>query len=474
MTVIVPERKVWSRQPQNALELKPEYSNLFTSLSVLSLPPRLGYDSAKNKFLPFTKSGSVTDSNPTAFGIGPKAGGTTSDYYSRTVSVTPQAMWMIAVFVPTVVDTNGKYSYALGSNAASAGAFIGITSGTGTQSNVQCTFRGLDGGAVISKVGPVPVVGKMMSVVFVCPSNVTSAAYMYVDGSFYNTAVTGDGDTTFTTTLVNEAIGVLKRGAVGGSSTDTVLLVGYGLGKIPAALAQKLSENPWQIFAPKRQLLYFGNTGQIDLAANATSVATSSGSLDLAQSLSAQAAAVASATGDITQATPLAGDALSSATASGTLSTSGGLTVDLASNAQAAAAAAGALYSAMALLGSASSVSAATGAIVDKTPPLAGSAIATATASATFYSEPKPVPAYRYAPGIAPTELLPLVTFIMTELYNIKSALDSVADGHLDKVYLPPTKPAIGDIRYADGSTWNPGSGQGIYYYNGSIWKLLG
>ena len=28
-----------------------------------------------------------------------------------------------------------------------------------------------------------------------------------------------------------------------------------------------------------------------------------------------------------------------------------------------------------------------------------------------------------------------------------------------------PAKPRDGDIRYADGANWNPGSGQGIYVY---------
>lgn len=258
MAIIVPKRNVWTGQPQNALELKSEYATLFTSLSVLSVDPKLGYDSAKKRLIPFTKSGSVIDSNPTAFGIGPKAGGTVSDYYSRTISVTAQAMWMIAVFVPTVVNTTQKLNYGLGSSAATAGAYIGISSGfNGTNSNVLCQFRGWDGGAIFNKLGPVPVVGKMMSAVFVCPSNLASAAYMYVDGSFYNTSAAGDGDTTFTTTLVNESIGALKRGAVAVPSTDTVLLVGYGLGQIPAALAQKLSENPWQIFAPRKTSVYF-------------------------------------------------------------------------------------------------------------------------------------------------------------------------------------------------------------------------
>jgi len=37
-------------------------------------------------------------------------------------------------------------------------------------------------------------------------------------------------------------------------------------------------------------------------------------------------------------------------------------------------------------------------------------------------------------------------------------------------------KPRAGDIRYADGSDWNPGgTGEGIYFYNSSAaWVKLG
>ena len=34
-------------------------------------------------------------------------------------------------------------------------------------------------------------------------------------------------------------------------------------------------------------------------------------------------------------------------------------------------------------------------------------------------------------------------------------------------------KPRDGDIRYADGTNWNPGSGAGIYAYVGGAWTKL-
>ena len=51
-------------------------------------------------------------------------------------------------------------------------------------------------------------------------------------------------------------------------------------------------------------------------------------------------------------------------------------------------------------------------------------------------------------------------------LLQVKIVTDLLRDGHLDLVYEEPEKPQQGDIRYADGSTWNPGSGEGIYFRN--------
>lgn len=64
--------------------------------------------------------------------------------------------------------------------------------------------------------------------------------------------------------------------------------------------------------------------------------------------------------------------------------------------------------------------------------------------------------------------------YIANELVLIQAAITALALGHLDKSYEAPAKPQEGDIRYSDGSLWNPGSGQGVYYYNGSVWKFLG
>ena len=60
------------------------------------------------------------------------------------------------------------------------------------------------------------------------------------------------------------------------------------------------------------------------------------------------------------------------------------------------------------------------------------------------------------------------------ELQRISAAMASIADGQLDLTTVAPAKPRAGMIRYADGTSWNPGSGAGIYAYHSGSWNKLG
>lgn len=79
-----------------------------------------------------------------------------------------------------------------------------------------------------------------------------------------------------------------------------------------------------------------------------------------------------------------------------------------------------------------------------------------------------------YTPGIVPRNVNDLVRFLEDELQNLRFAINALEAGHLDKTNVAPTKPAEGDIRFADGTNWNPGLGKGIYYYNGTAWTRIG
>lgn len=79
-----------------------------------------------------------------------------------------------------------------------------------------------------------------------------------------------------------------------------------------------------------------------------------------------------------------------------------------------------------------------------------------------------------YQPGDPPSDPTQQQRYLREELLRIKGAFDALAAGHIDPTFAPPAKPRRGNVRYADGTQWNPGSGEGIYYYNGTAWKLLG
>ena len=81
----------------------------------------------------------------------------------------------------------------------------------------------------------------------------------------------------------------------------------------------------------------------------------------------------------------------------------------------------------------------------------------------------------RYTPGNPPIEPAALAGFLRQELAKIAQALDTQdASLSLDTLYAAPMKYRDGTIVKADGTTWNPGSGAGIYCYYGASWHFLG
>jgi hypothetical protein len=79
-----------------------------------------------------------------------------------------------------------------------------------------------------------------------------------------------------------------------------------------------------------------------------------------------------------------------------------------------------------------------------------------------------------YQPGTPPADPAQQQRFLTEELAKIKAALDALADGFAPVVYAYPAKPRAGMLRNFDGTTINPGSGAGLYRYDGTTWKFLG
>jgi hypothetical protein len=80
----------------------------------------------------------------------------------------------------------------------------------------------------------------------------------------------------------------------------------------------------------------------------------------------------------------------------------------------------------------------------------------------------------RYAPQPVPEDPNALAAYLRNELQQIQFALSQLADGQIDVTTVAPAKPRDGMIRRADGTGWNPGSGQGVYCYYNYAWRLLG
>ena len=82
----------------------------------------------------------------------------------------------------------------------------------------------------------------------------------------------------------------------------------------------------------------------------------------------------------------------------------------------------------------------------------------------------------RWSPNPAPVKSEDLPDYLFDELNRLGDILFNLDTFRLEPTNVAPTKPRDGDIRYADGTNWNPGSGQGIYAYidDGSpAWEKL-
>ena len=67
-----------------------------------------------------------------------------------------------------------------------------------------------------------------------------------------------------------------------------------------------------------------------------------------------------------------------------------------------------------------------------------------------------------------PTTPEELPRYLNDEIPRLWTAIKALAAGHMDVTYVAPDKPRAGDFKYADGTSWNPGSGEGPYYFKSS------
>ena len=89
--------------------------------------------------------------------------------------------------------------------------------------------------------------------------------------------------------------------------------------------------------------------------------------------------------------------------------------------------------------------------------------------------------AQRYTLNNPPTigfdnlELRKVLEWALAQFQQIEST-QAQEEIQLTVTHVNPAKPTVGELRYADGTNWNPGGGAGVYEYtNGGVngWRML-
>jgi hypothetical protein len=79
-----------------------------------------------------------------------------------------------------------------------------------------------------------------------------------------------------------------------------------------------------------------------------------------------------------------------------------------------------------------------------------------------------------YSPAPAPTRQEDLTSYVYAELLRISGEFGMIEEGKfLPILYAAPGKPREGTLVIADGTSWNPGSGKGLYEYKSGSWSKL-
>jgi hypothetical protein len=78
----------------------------------------------------------------------------------------------------------------------------------------------------------------------------------------------------------------------------------------------------------------------------------------------------------------------------------------------------------------------------------------------------------KYFPSAVPMTYDPY--WFAAELRKVAETFEQGGDSlRLATSYAAPPKSVEGEVRIADGVTWNPGRGAGTYIYRGGMWQLV-
>ena len=72
-----------------------------------------------------------------------------------------------------------------------------------------------------------------------------------------------------------------------------------------------------------------------------------------------------------------------------------------------------------------------------------------------------------------PNDAAAAIRFLYDRLVEQDTAIFELSAGIREVTYVAPLKPRKGMLRFADGTSWNPGAGAGYYQYKGGAWVAL-
>lgn len=78
-------------------------------------------------------------------------------------------------------------------------------------------------------------------------------------------------------------------------------------------------------------------------------------------------------------------------------------------------------------------------------------------------------------PHVEHPDVMRAVTWMQSVFDVMTRRLNSPSELRLEPQYVAPTKPRAGMLVYADGTSWNPGSGEGVYRFSlAAAWVYIG
>jgi len=322
--IIVPSRRIWTRQPQQAVEI--DHRSPFGQSRLIWSGARPDVNQANGAAANLVSSTRVTDRFGRSLNI---ANGYIDVAGSFTNVSTPISfLWV------------GRHNEASSRNGSlicsAAGAAAGINFGY-SSGDIRVSWPN-GGGALTAVITVDPSIGDFIAV---AASYNPTNGLLLVSYKNYSTGVIRTGSTSYGYSNWSVGNGIWRIGNSNGSGWATYgdnLLALVTLRDLPLAEQVAVLENPWQIFRPQVRRSFFdmgaGGGSTLNASASGGDVASGSASLSAQVALAAVGVSAASGSASLAASVPLSAVGLSVAAGSATPSAT--VTISAAGLAQAA------------------------------------------------------------------------------------------------------------------------------------------